>query len=321
MNSSTDFINELKTRTQIAPNIDIDGMLSAMILTKAYPHLKIEGLTDSKTNIWLTKEATIDKMIYLDFYTKRQNVCCIDQHIIDVEDINYEDLKFNPNRQMKKTLKNYTSKFPYSTFMYILWLMEQEGVAPDIDLDREITDGITLLDLLLRGDGIYINCVTYFNNTSTWEKRIMMDMDENSILGRLFAYIHEHRTEEEAMNHKFRTENAMSRAYGSVKDGFSEPSDGFYRMLKDIYTATDTPDNYSHSMYNMNTYRFIRPQIQTDKREIMQKIIDDDRVLSYAFVKRNGLSIQIRPKDYEIMNEYNLICKGYNNIDGKFVKI
>ena len=63
MNSSTDFINELKTRTQIAPNIDIDGMLSAMILTKAYPHLKIEGLTDSKTNIWFSDIPEFQRVI------------------------------------------------------------------------------------------------------------------------------------------------------------------------------------------------------------------------------------------------------------------
>lgn len=312
MKTCSDFIDELYLRTQIAPNIDLDGMLTSVLITKYFPHLKVKGYTDSKTNIWLEPDAKTDQLIYLDCYIKKPEVCCIDQHIIDVDDINDEPLKFNPNRLFNKSLKNYTSKYPLSTFIFTLWILESNGINVDIDLQTKIDDNLYLWELVLRADGVLMCFADYTKNMTTWWNCLLPYVDENSLTRQIFNLMNMNHGETYAKQFQKEVEKKLKMKYNAHKDGFDNLSPGFFNLLTKIHQALNVPINFTTDTSKLNNYQFLRPQIESNNPVVFKKLMNDTRVTAYAFVRRNNMSIQIHPKYAGLINEHQSICKGYD---------
>lgn len=320
MDNTRDFIEELESRSQIIPNIDLDGILSGALVSKYYPHLKVVGYTDSNTNIWLDKTAQKDKLIYLDFYSKKEGICCIDQHILDINDVKYEPLKFNPNRQLKKTNKTYTSKYPLSTFIYILWILEINGVRVDLNIDATIDENVTLIDLILRADGILLNRALYQKNMTTWINFLSQKLSNDSVLLKIFQKLEENTSEQYAREFQSNIETKLKNKYsGYYKDGFDFLSKGFFDLMTRIYNVLDININFTRDISTYTDYKLLRPQFTTSNTDILEQLINDNRTLTYAIPKRNYLSIQIHEKDYGMMNDYNHVCVGYFK-NNKFIK-
>ena len=76
------FINELYKRKGVVTNTDIDGILSASLLCKLFPHLSVLGFTNSCTNIYLTDNVKKNDVLYVDIFMCDKDVFSVDNHII-----------------------------------------------------------------------------------------------------------------------------------------------------------------------------------------------------------------------------------------------
>ena len=133
------FFNEIKNREKIITNTDLDGILSASLLCKCFPHLELSGFSNSSTNIWFKKDVTKENSLYIDIFMTNKNTFCIDNHIINTCDYPIEsNLKINPNLLRNITLDKYTKKYPFSTFIFILNILENYMEINFIDLEKII---------------------------------------------------------------------------------------------------------------------------------------------------------------------------------------
>lgn len=142
-----------ETNRNIVINTDIDGFLCGMILQKYYD-CKVVGFSDSHDTVWISPEfSDIDSPIYIDIYVARQNVTCIDQHIIAFNKEHHDTIKsygtkFNPNLDRCRTFvgdmdSDYFHKYPFGTVHYIIALMASEGIHvefPDLEKSHIIKD-------------------------------------------------------------------------------------------------------------------------------------------------------------------------------------
>ena len=164
-------------------NTDIDGFLCGEIL-RHYFGCKIVGFSNSKKEIWVAPEVeSIYDPVYIDLFVARQDVVCIDQHII-AQDASHHRLlknmgtKLNPNIERNRTFEgDYYHKYPFGTVHYIIALMAREGINVElpnlsskvynngIDLNTELGQVILRAD-----DALYSTLSAYADNALDWWK-------------------------------------------------------------------------------------------------------------------------------------------------------
>lgn len=186
-------IDEFKKRKYVITNSDLDGILSASLLIYFFPTLEIGGFTNSSDKVWINNKVTSDNSIYLDIYMTNPKVLSIDNHIVDFIDNVYSAYKVNPNIMLKKSLKNYSNKYPFSTFIFLVKLLEENGYYLSIDINKTcgyaVKENIYLWELMLRADDTLCNTFLYEKNSHYWWGWMLNGTKENSILRQLYLKI------------------------------------------------------------------------------------------------------------------------------------
>lgn len=302
-------ITEIRKRNLLHSNIDLDGFLSTALITKAFPETKykVVGFNSSNDKIYFLKDKSsikTDDLIYVDYYFIRRNngqSVCLDQHIIDYIDIKNDSLVFNPNRDFGISQKNFTLKFPYNIFLYLLNSFERNNIVfNDIDLNYVIKDGITLLDLIYRCDGILRNFNMYNYNAINWIERMIKDLPENSLCKKIFNKLYIDGKDLIDINTRFaKIERILKDNYSTTtthNEGYVAINDGMFSLMSDIYKAFNIPVNFGKkSDYKQE---IILPYTCNDKR-YFDKIINEDKIINYVFTNCERLNFQTLKQNKE----------------------
>lgn len=170
---------------RIVVNNDFDGCLCARVLIDLY-NCKVVGFSNSKDTLWfIDGEQFIGDEMFVDMFTPLYD--SIDQHI---HPIRFER-SLSPNQERNVfTFNNYTSKYPFSTFIWILSIAARDGK----DIERyvpsmSIGPPYLMSDIVLRADDSFLNYVKYNRNASDWEKYICEFSHDNNHIKRLFDFI------------------------------------------------------------------------------------------------------------------------------------
>ena len=142
----------------IVINTDIDGILCGIILCN-FCDCKVAGFSNSKDTVWLRSDVkSVYEPVYIDMFVPRNDVYCVDQHIVSVNDRHHEmfvasGTKINPQLDRHRIFQkwDYTYKYPFGAVHYIIAMLEQEGVNIDYPLLKNIVDtkfNIRLGDIL-----------------------------------------------------------------------------------------------------------------------------------------------------------------------------
>lgn len=228
---SYDWITE-KNKPMVTHN-DLDGLLTALILHE-YLGWNLVGMYDL-THFWLDKSFKQNprEAIYVDLDVTHKDFKSLGHHIIGEE-----KQHLNVNELFGITHKEYTSKYPLSTALFLYWLFEKK--LPENDLGKL---------LLLHSDSAWKNYQQYTTNVTNWLNALGMDemlyllknqntfQDiESSVLPKIEEYINP-RTNRENHQCSYTVRNgqfAFNRPRGkSVQDfvDFLADTLGFKRMI------------------------------------------------------------------------------------------
>jgi len=172
-------LDALQKNNKIIVNTDLDGIFSAMILHH-YLNCEIAGFCNSVDTVWIDKNKinAIDNAVYIDMFVVQNDVVCIDQHIIAVDEEHSRKIrslgtKFNPNLdnpRFHKPPNSYYLKYPFGTVHYIIANLEKNAINLDLQLDNAVQPDLSFMDLLLRADDTMKTTVNsnYIQNAQNW---------------------------------------------------------------------------------------------------------------------------------------------------------
>lgn len=177
----------------IVINTDIDGILSGIILQQYYD-CNIVGFSNSNDIVWLCSDIqSVYAPVYIDMFVPQDDVICIEQHIIAVNDAQHNHwlqcgTKINPNLTLQKrifTTADYKFKYPFGTIHYLIALMEFEGMQvtlPNLDTVVDASLNIRIGDLLLRADDAMKTTRNsrYMANAQQWWNRLL-NLSNNAV--------------------------------------------------------------------------------------------------------------------------------------------
>jgi len=173
----------LRGNNKIIINSDIDGVLSGLILTN-YANCEVVGFSNSDNTVWIdnSKANSIYNAVYIDMFVADNNVKCIDQHIVSVNEqhhriLNANQNKLNPNFDNPRfhlPNNSYYNKYPFGTIHYLIAVLESEGVRVDLNFMYPVGQ-LYFIDLLLRADDAMKTTVdsNYMANASSWWQWLM----------------------------------------------------------------------------------------------------------------------------------------------------
>lgn len=159
-------------------NTDIDGILSGLLLT-GHADARVVGFCNSSDTVWVQPDYAnrLDECVFIDMYVPMNGIRCLDQHIIAVDQEHSASLVadgrvLNPNLERTRTFNprdSYWIKYPFSTAVYILSLLDLEQDSSWMKLDA-LVGTHTVLDILLRADDALWTSVgsNYTRNAADW---------------------------------------------------------------------------------------------------------------------------------------------------------
>lgn len=217
------FINELYKRKGVVANTDIDGILSAALLCNLFPHLSILGFTNSCTNIYLSDNIKKNDVLYVDIFMCNEGVFSVDNHIVGSEcNIIENPYKINPNIFYNIYVERYIQKYPFSTFIFLLSLIDDKIINIDIDAivgKTSDNEDIFLWELLLRADDTLLNTYVYKENTANWWS-ILLNNSNNPLLEELYKKVCEVNNYKKAYALKEKVQKFLLETFEIETDGF-----------------------------------------------------------------------------------------------------
>ena len=303
-----------RIRNNLNVNMDMDGCFSAAIMLLAYPDFKICGYNDSCTRYYSEKNLKRKSVVNLDFFCKSRGVMCIDNHINSIVAESYP-LKYNPNFVRGVPLDRYTEKYPFSTFLFLCAVFDHFNMLPDIDIEAEIEGDmmyrgskIRLWQLMLRADSVLYNTMHYYENAMDWWKWLIRISGKDGITYKLCRKVMRFKElcdangldcKEESENENNYISGVFMTKYGTrEKDGFNSLSNGLFSFIRDIFGLFGVTAEFP-SMNELVLYTYRRILYESDDTSFFKGLINDDRVLSYAFVRWNTISLNIREQYYD----------------------
>lgn len=182
----------LKNR-RIVVNNDFDGCLCAKLLLTFYD-CKVVGFSNSKDRVWFVdNEKFTGDELFIDMFTPKYD--SIDQHI--------PPYAFERNWSANKdrgiyAFENYTRKYPFSTYCFLLSIAARDGYDLGMVLPKvlSIGDGVFMeSDVLFRADDILTNYMLYVNNTRDWADYTLKWTNNNPHIKRIFDFMGQQNTE------------------------------------------------------------------------------------------------------------------------------
>lgn len=290
----------LKTKKYIITNTDIDGILSAIVLTHFFKHLEIGGFTNSDKKIWLHDDVNKENSVYLDIFMANKNILSIDNHIISMNTKTvFNDNKINPNIIRNRSLEEYWKKYPFSTFLFIIYILETMDFHYNIDINKIIGNyngnNVYLWELLLRADDSMLSTFKYSKNSADWwDFLIKNKKDENNILYNLYKKInYDVKTTEKAIFLKNKINKFLKENFQNIdNDGYKnidKNREDFYSFFKFINHVCNENLKFPKHLktYTLNSNR-INIHKDWDINEIKETIV------SLAFINKNTLSFTFK---------------------------
>ena len=294
-------------------NTDLDGVFSGLLLHN-YLNWEVVGFCDSAETIWIdkTKCNNIKDCVFVDMYLLNEDIKCIDQHIISVDDehnkiLSENDNKLNPNLLNKRNFlpnQSYYNKYPFGTAHFIIAWLEQNGVELNINLHNKVNENISVIDLLLRADDAFqTSCYSrYTDNANDWWKWLVSFSDDGKTSVLLSDYINKSK--------QYKTESQVADIKTSISKllksspYFCNSPDGGYK--NESYLGTDNlKDNVKEYIsfiaeksglecFSLDfDFRLIkgiakRTSLTKNQLERFKKTKLDDKILTYAFVRSSN---------------------------------
>lgn len=289
------FINELYKRKGVVANTDIDGILSAALLCNLFPHLSILGFTNSCTNIYLSDNIKKNDVLYVDIFMCNEGVFSVDNHIVGSEcNIIENPYKINPNIFYNIYVERYIQKYPFSTFIFLLSLIDDKIINIDIDAivgKTSDNEDIFLWELLLRADDTLLNTYKYEENTANWWS-ILLNNSNNPLLEELYKKVCEVNNYKNAYALKEKVQKFLLETFEIKTDGFKTIEMPNFKKF------------FSYLTEIMN-YKCVFPEItknyelQCEKKDIsfLEEIKKEYDVKTLAIINKNTVSFSYNIKD------------------------
>jgi len=176
-------------------NLDSDGLLSYLFLKIGGFKGHISGYNNSHDLI-LSIHPTLGEMwndVFIDIFVNKKESSSIDQHVISTTlEVENSVNKLNPHFLIENHIPNgnYFSKYPFSTCLFILAILEKEKRIGDINLIQPLKNkGFNLIDLVLRADGVLQNYVTYNKNVKYWAEKLVVFSDNGVNTKKIMDYL------------------------------------------------------------------------------------------------------------------------------------
>jgi len=292
----------LKSNRKIVVNTDLDGIFSALILHH-YLNCEIAGFCNSVETVWIDKNRidSVYDAVYIDMFVPRNNVICIDQHIVAVDEEHCRNIaslgtKFNPNLDNPRFYipsTSYYLKYPFGTVHYIIANLEKSGLNLDLKPDHFVQPYLSFVDLLLRADDAMQTTVSskYMKNASDWWNWLKRYSNNGKIITMLSDYLYS-LTDNEVTIKKSATVNLLKNTFRceSPDGGFKNICDsgGYLRSNVKNYiqflSKISGLDIFDLNMkLDAKVGRAKRTQLNIQQQQAIKK--DAREIFSYAFVK------------------------------------
>lgn len=231
-------------------NLDIDGILSGILINSINPNMKIGGFSNSNDLIYIVDGANEKNTIQIDIHTNNLNVKSIDQHILFYNNI-FNENKINPNisfgDEWKRSLNyKYSEKYPFSTALLILYLADIVGINFNFNLKDKVINDIEIIDIIGTTDSIFRNFANanYSGNCVNWSEKFFT---KSPLLNEFFNIIRK-MSPNELINRQNRVQHYLSNHFdGYDRKGFNsiENSDirGIYGFLSNVLKLNDPMEN------------------------------------------------------------------------------
>ena len=299
-------------------NLDSDGILSFLFLKLGNIDGGIGGYNNS-SDLILSVYDNIEDMwrneAFIDIYSPKKGVITIDQHIISNGIGVYDECKINPHILIEEHRANdvsYFTKYPYSTCMFILAILEREKmITSELNLiqplirNKMLGDRINLCDMILRADGVLYNSIKYRKNCKEWAEKLIEFSDNGVNTRKILDYLFS--MDSKDAEYKF---NIISDFY--VRNGLEK--DGGFNGTKSIEENISIINNF---MKAFATY------LNIDLKEVKKKFyhfegergffkdvdesLDANNLDTYAFVGKAKLSYTIGFKPSFNFIELNIL--------------
>lgn len=300
------FYKQLLKKKYLSVNIDLDGMLSACLLLHVFPHLKIVSFNDGKNNIWTLDGYKKEDMVFVDYNT----VCglSLDQHVDTITDSVVTTQMHNPNHLLGISNKNYGEKYPFGICHNICSDLEKLGADfSHISLDRKIMDVATLGEISMRADSA-LNGFTdkKYRRKGVEYKNIMCDgLKDDSLTKRFFSKMGMMTMGENSINdteswERWRIEfnKKVKTTFGlQTRTGYKNITDNFFKLFKELHEAFNIPFDVDTDATHYNNEKLCRIAYHIENNELLENICSDSRVFGKVVLKKNLLSVQIKPAD------------------------
>jgi hypothetical protein len=307
INECSIMLDILETNKKIIINTDIDGVLSGLILTN-YASCEVVGFSNSKNTVWIddSKINSIYTAVYVDMFVADNNVKCIDQHIVAVNEQHHNILntnanKINPNFENPRFhLPNhsYYNKYPFGTVHYIIAVLESEGIRVNLDFMNPV-GSLKFIDFLLRADDAMTTTLAsnYMTNASSWWQWLLRKSCGAKSIATMRAYLNT-LNEREVFAKKQTTTSILTNptTFGctSPDGGYQSIIDIRGRLLPNVRTYFDflaQSSGLECFNFDLNLTPFVgrvnRTSLSTIQINdlIKENSINGERIFSYAFVR------------------------------------
>ena len=300
-NAESEFVKHIiyciNSRQYAIINMDLDGIMCYAIAKIFQPNMEIAGYSDSATQVFKAKYAKIANTVCLDLYCKTKGLACIDNHIIDIVTRTIEEeFKHNPNIVRSKTLENYTEKYPFSTFILLCAVFDNIGWH-GFNLDAVVcyyeNQPIYLWELILRADDtLCTSRMNYIENAENWWEWLLSIAGEDGMLYKIYQKVMSF-SKEQANEEKIRITKVLKKYFHTeTDDGFLTLCGNYHIFNETILDAFRLGYEYPQPQ-NLTRHAFIKIVFKTSDRDLMDRIINDNDVFSYAFVAKDRLSVSI----------------------------
>lgn len=291
-------------------NADLDGILSGMIL-QHYLGWEIVGFSSCggrpQDELWLrSKDIKIDECVFVDLPVSVKDFSVIDQHFVtaDIQDVvNYKQdkNKINPNVLRSRVFLNekqqseYTSKYPFGTFHFILASLEKIGVIKEYDVFdfSKRFDNFDLADLILKADSVIKNTNNYTANCLEWSD--WLSNLGGQVTKNLFDIV---KTE-----YKQRSKTEINVERKMISLGCMKTDGDCSNMIRSRnYAALKNYFDFLANCFNLNAlpvFELVDFSRLTGKRitinrnniSLIKSALSNKDIFSFAFVTMNCLSI------------------------------
>ena len=263
---------------------------------KIFPNLTIGGFTNSKDFIWLKEDVDSKNCIYLDIFLKRNDILSIDNHVVFInESENFSENKINPNIIRNIGVEKYTNKYPFSTFIFILYLLETNGYYINIDIDNKISyngNEINIWELILRSDDTLLSSYKYKSNADDWWGWILNNLNETNLLYNIYNKVLSFTNDKNALDNKLYVNGFLQYNFKTHNDGYKNlNSDKFADFCSFILNIFDIEyEDFEKCEHNLiyKTKKFNK----TNYIEI-EKLINSEDMSTYAFIYGGELSYSL----------------------------